>query len=326
MMGDFAMSQSRARSLPPRCLCRAAWDALKILALGLVLLSVATAASAEPQDLASQLQAATALHQHADYAHAVPLLRLILEKSPRNYMANLMLGVDLMRSGSVQQALAPLKLAAKIRPDDGAPQAYLAQAATALGDFSIAAEALQSAVAASGGEEQYLMAWANFCVDRFRFLGMSLSQTKQGEGAELRMEAWIHPLGDRERESLLEQAAAVDPDQPGLWGELGAAQLESHQQAKAVESLKQAESHDPRGAETLRLQALLAAAEGNWPEAEKRLLTVGAHSPSELARVMSLWPAGLLPPRRSQEMPGIACATAKRPVHWLQPSRRAEMG
>jgi tetratricopeptide (TPR) repeat protein len=295
-MGDFAMNQSSARSVPVRRNNRPAGSALKAMALCLALLGAGIVADAvEPQDIAAQLRTATALHQRADYAHSIPLLKLIVQKSPRNYMANLLLGIDLMRSGSVQQALAPLKLAATVRPDDGAPQAYLAQAGTALGDFAMAAEALQSAVTASGGEEQYLMAWANYCVDRFRFLGMSLSQTKQGEAAELRMEAWIHPLGDQARESLLEQAAAADPDHPGLWGELGAAQLESHEPAKAAESLKQAEARNPRGAETLRLEALLAAGEGKWPEAEKHLLILGAHSPSELARVLGLWPARLLP-------------------------------
>jgi predicted Zn-dependent protease len=271
-----------------------------LAAWGLVLaiaLPVAAGAidAAEPGDLATQLQAATAYHKQADYGHSIPILKQIVKENPHNYMANLLLGVDLLRSGSARDALGPLRAASDARPDDGAAQAYLAEAAIALGEPAMASEAFQSAVARSGGEEQYLTAWANYCLDRFHILEMSFLSTKRGEGTELRVEAWGHPEGSETRETLLEQSAARDPEQQGIWGDLGVAQLELGRSAQAQESLKQAERREPQGAETLQLEALMAAGEGNWQDAEKRLLSLGERSPSELRRVVAIWPAARQP-------------------------------
>jgi tetratricopeptide (TPR) repeat protein len=253
--------------------------------------------AAEPGDLSTQLQTASALHKRADYAHSIPLLRQIVQKSPRNYLGNLLLGVDLLRSGSVKEAMAPLRTASAVRPDDGAPQAYLAQAATALGDFALVSEALQSAVARSGGDAQYLMAWGDYCLDRFRVLELSLRTTKRGEAMEFRVEAWGHPEGSETRETLLEQSSAADPEQRGIWGELGVAQLALGKRTQAQETLKEAEQRDPQGANTLQFEALLAAEEHTWQEAEQRLLAVGVRSPSELREVLGGWPAELTPGR-----------------------------
>ena len=270
----------------------AAWGC----ALAITLLVAARAVHAtEPDEIATQLQAASAFHKRADYAHSIPILKRIVQKAPGNFMANLLLGEDLLRSGSPQEAIAPLQAASNAHPDDGAAQAYLAQAAIALGDLAMASEAFQSAVARSGGDEQYLTAWANYCLDRFHILEMRLLRTKRGEGTELRIEAWGHPEGSETRETLLEQSAAADSEQRGIWGELGATQLALGKRAQAQESLKEAERREPRGAETLQLEAHLAAEERNWQEAEQRLLALGARSPAELRRVLGSWPPALAP-------------------------------
>ena len=243
----------------------------------------------------AQLSSATALHQRADYAHSIPLLKSIVEQSPKNYLANLLLGEDLLRSGSPRDAIVPLQAASELRPDDGAPQAYLAQAGEALGDLAMASEALESAVARSGAEEQYLMAWAGYCLDRFHMLEMALLASKAGEGAELRIEAQGHPEGSAERESLLAQSAAASPEQRGIWGELGVAQLALNKLPEARASLEQARRRDPSGAETTRLQSLIAAKDQDWQTASERLLDLGTRSPSELSLVLGSWPASLLP-------------------------------
>ncbi len=239
-----------------------------ILAAGGLLLVVALpffaqpVPSAQPGDLQSRLEAANAFHKQADYAHSIPLLKQIIKEEPRNYLANLLLGVDLLRSGSPRDALAPLRTASAAQPHDGAPQAYLAEAALALNDPAMAVEAYQSAVARTAGEVQYLTAWAGFCLDRFHLLEMSLLKTRAGEGPELRIEAWGHPEGSQTKESLLEQSAARDPAQPGIWGDLGVAQLALGREAPARQSLKEAEDREPEGVETIHLEALLAAGEG----------------------------------------------------------------
>jgi tetratricopeptide (TPR) repeat protein len=266
-----------------------------MLLIAAVLIAVRAAATAESGDLSTQIQTATALHRQGDYAHSIPLLKQIVQKSPRNYMANLLLGEDLLHSGSVQDSLGPLRMASSAKSNDGAAEAYLAEAATALGNFSLAAEAQQSAVARSGGAAEFVVAWAGYCIDRFRVLEMALRTTKQGEGMELRVEAWSHPPEDEVRETLLEQSAAADPQQRGIWGELGIEQVELGKSALAQESLKQAEARDPQGAETLQLAALVAAGNQNWQEAEAKLLALGTRSPGELQGALATWPPSRVP-------------------------------
>jgi tetratricopeptide (TPR) repeat protein len=139
------------------------------------------------------------------------------------------------------------------------------------------------------------MSWAGFCLDRFHVLEMSFLATKRGEGTELRIEAWGHPEPSETRETLLYQSAAADPEQRGIWGELGAEQLALGHREPAQESLKEAEQRDPQGAETMQLEALMAAAEKNWQEAGMRLSAIGARSPAELQRVLGSWPPVLAP-------------------------------
>lgn len=270
----------------------AAWG--HVLAITLLVAAMSGNATAS-EDLATQLKNASALHQHADYAHSIPMLKRIVQQSPRNYVANLLLGEDLVRIGKFQDAVVPLQVAAEARPEDATAEVYLAEAATALGNFSMASEALQSGLARSGGSDQFLEAWASYCLERFRVLGISLRVTKRGEGTGLRVEAASHPEGSETRESLLQESAAADPEQRGIWGELGIAQLELRKRAEVEASLNEAQRREPQGAETLQLEALLAAVEQNWSGAEERLLSIGARSPAELRRVLATWLPVLVP-------------------------------
>jgi tetratricopeptide (TPR) repeat protein len=261
----------------------------------MMLVAAKTANGMPPGDLAVQLKTASAFHQQGDYAHSIPIFRRIVQEYPRNYDANLLLGEDLLRSGSIQDALVPLRVASEARPKDGTAEAYLAEAAAGLGDFSTASEALQSAVARSDQAEQFLVAWAGYCLDRFRTLGKSLESMKRGEGTELRFEAARRQEGSEARESLLEKSAAIDPEQRGIWGELGLAQLDMGKRSQALESLKQAQLREPEGAETLQLEARLAAMDQHWSDAGGRLSLLGLRSPAELQRALAMWPQRLMP-------------------------------
>lgn len=249
----------------------------------------------EPEDLAAQLKTAAAFHDRADYAHSIPILKHVVQISPRDYLANLMLGEDLLRSGKPRDALPPLQAASQARPKDVVALDFTVAAAEALGDTAGESEALESAVARSGGDERHLLVWANFCLHRFHALEMALLAARQGQGAELRIVAWGNPEGSDARESLLEQSAAADPEQRGIWGELGIAQLEVGKQAEAQKSLAEAERREPQEAATLRLEALSAAVARNWQPAEERLLALGARSPAELAKALKSWPPTLVP-------------------------------
>lgn len=248
-----------------------------------------------PEDVATLLKTATALQQHGDYAQCIPILKRILQISPRDYAANLWLGEDLLARGRVKDALVPLRIASESGSEDGTAEVYLAEAAARLGDFATAAEVLGSARVRFGESKQFLVAWARFSLNRFRAWGVSLRDIKGGKGTELRFEAAGRPEGSEDRESLLRESVATDPDQRGIWGEFGLAQLETNRVSQAKTSLIEAQRRDPQGAETMRLEALFASIQGRWSDAEKSLLTLRARSPVELKRALAFWPASLIP-------------------------------
>ncbi len=260
-----------------------------------LLICARTLAATPPEDPAALLKSATGYHRQGDYAHSIPLLKQIVQITPKDYDANLLLGEDLLLSGNTQEALAPLHVAADAKPEDESAEVWLGRAAAKLGDFAAAAEALQPAVDRPGSSEKYLVTWADFCLDRSGDVGRALRTTKTGEAIMLRVTAESRQDGNANRASLLAQSAAGNPEQRGIWGELGAAQLALGMNDKAQQSLKEAEQREPQEAETLRLEALLAAMEQRWPEAERRLSTVGTRSPRELGRILTTWPQFLVP-------------------------------
>ena len=236
-----------------------------------------------------------ALHEQADYAHSIPVLQRAVRLEPRNYMANLLLGVDLLRSGKVADAMVHLEIAVAANPKESSAAEALAMAATEAGDFAKAAEVLQAAAERSDKRGKPVQTLAGFYLERFRVLGNRLRSSKSGEGVALRVEAASHAEGGAARASLLQQAAQANPDQRGIWGELGVAQLELRNRAGVEASLSEAQKRDPDGAETLQLEALLAAVEGKWSEAEMLLHSVGRRSAAQLQRVLVAWPRVLVP-------------------------------
>lgn len=247
-------------------------------------------------DIAALLKTASALHERSDYAHSIPILQRIVRLSARNYEANLLLGEDLLRCGKPREALAPLRTASELKNHDLVALDYMMMAAQAYGDSATESETLESVVSRSGGDERHLLAWGIFCLNRFRSLRSELLNSKQGQAAELRLAAWGNPGGIEANLPMLQRSAADDPEQAGIWGELGLAQLEAGKQTEARASLQEAETRQPQEAATLRLEALLATADHNWPAAENRLLTLGDRSPAELANAIRLWPPYIMPP------------------------------
>ncbi|MGA2809615.1 MAG: tetratricopeptide repeat protein [Terracidiphilus sp.] len=283
----------------------------KILLL-LALLGAAPGTHAATQDnVSSQLEKADAFHRQSDTTHSIPILRRVLEQSPRNYTANLLLGEDLLHSGDFTSAIAPLKRACDLRPQDPVAEVYLADAAAAKGDFPLATEALLAGLIRSNSSERFLEAWASYSLERFRILERSLRTTRQGEAVALRVEAASRPEGSKDRESLLQESATAYPEQRGIWGELGSAQLELQMSSEAAQSLQQAETREPEGTETLQLEALVAGLEGDTEEAAKRLTMLAARSPAELQAGLALLRIALPPGSRLR---GIALECLRNPL------------
>lgn len=241
------------------------------------------------------LKRGVTLSQQADYAGAIPVLQQARKLAPRHYLTNLFLGVDLLRSGRPAEAIDPLQVAAEVNPNDATATGYIGEVQTALGDFARASESFQAAVSRAPHSEETLLGWADFGLERFRALGTWLRGTEKGTAIVRRVEAEGMEDGTKARENLLRQSAAKNPQQPGIWGELGVAQVQLGLRPEAEESLKIARERQPTASATWQLQALMEAAAGNWPEAEGRLRAVGERSPAALQGALAAWPRSLLP-------------------------------
>lgn len=249
----------------------------------------------QTSEFAAQFNRASHYHELNDYAHSIPILKELVRKNSRSYECNLLLGEDLLRAGDTESALAPLRAAAELHPAVGTAFTLLADAAIRGGDYSAAAEALQSAISGEPRSEAILLKWADLALDRTHDLAIAMRKTKRGEAAMLRVTAASRAEDDPVRETLLKESADKDPAQRGIWGELGTTQVALGKRTEAVETLKEAVRKEPEESLTLELEALLAAFDQRWADAETRLSAVGRRSPAELERALSLWPSYLLP-------------------------------
>src|ERR1700679_2548025 len=72
-----------------------------------------TAQQGASPSLETLLKDGDALSKQADYAHAIPLLQRAKQLDPQDYRTNLLLGLDLLRSGHPSVALEPLRTASQ---------------------------------------------------------------------------------------------------------------------------------------------------------------------------------------------------------------------
>jgi tetratricopeptide (TPR) repeat protein len=261
-----------------------------------------TAQQAGSGSLDSLLKEGSSLSKQADYSHAIPLLLHAKKLDPKNYSVNLQLGLDFLRSGRPADALEPLQVAAQVRANDEIADRYLGEAENAQGDFALAAEAFEDAVARAPNSEPVLLGWADYSLERFRALGLWLRSSQRGTAALLRIQAEGTANGTTQRETLLQKAAEADPEQSGVWGQLGLAQAQLGMHAEAEASLKTAHERQPNASSTVGLEAQMAAAQGDWSGAESRLLALGSRSTTQLRGALAQWPPSLVP---AQDVPGV---------------------
>ena len=203
-------------------------------------------------------------------------------------------------------------------------------------DYAKAAEGLQKAIADAPDSAEAWLRWADFDLERFRILELQLRSLQSGMAVVLRLQAHGLYSGPETREELLRQSATADPEQRGIWGELGveqmlrgehAAKRETHSaqvarrgevaanreihpaqpagwggggvpgMEEAAATLKIAQERQPGDLWTLRLEAMMAAAQGDWKEAGDRLLELRNRSPAILRQELQGWPRNLAPPR-----------------------------
>jgi tetratricopeptide (TPR) repeat protein len=155
---------------------------------------------------------------------------------------------------------------------------------------------LQSGIRRAPASSEAWRKWADFDLERFRVLNLELRSTQSGMAVVLRLEAESLHSGPEKREELLWQSATADPEQQGIWGELGVEQVRRGMREQAAATLKTALERQPTDSWTLRLQAMISAAQGDWKQAENKLLELGARSPALLGNEMQVWPRNLLAP------------------------------
>ena len=264
--------------------------------LSIALLFSTVPAIATPiSDRDSQLEKATEFDKQGDYGRSIPILKDLVNRYPRDYESNLLLGEDLLRNGNIEASLAYLRAASDLHPSDGTALTFLADASTDLGNFSMAAQALQAAVSRNPESVAFLLKWADFSLDRSRDLGIAMRRTKEGEAVMLRVNAASRAERNEVRESLLLESATRFAEQPGIWGELGSVQIALGKNTEAAESLNQALQREPHRAETLQLEALSAAYDQRWSDAAAKLSAIAAKSPADLNNSLESWPSYLVP-------------------------------
>ncbi len=187
------------------------------------------------------------LHQRAEYAQALPLLQQAWKLDPHDYFVNLLLGIDLLRTGNAQKAIPFLSAASRARPNEDFPYEYLGEAQGHLSHNAEAATAFMKAVEMTHGQPDAIESWAGFSLERFRQLAGQLRSSQTGLAAEYRLQARSYPEADSKRRQLLQQSAALDPEAPGIWSELATADLKAgdKDQAQQDGSRAQAGKNDP---------------------------------------------------------------------------------
>ena len=166
-------------------------------------------------------------------------------------------------------------------------------------EYAAAAEALRNGIAREPGSAAAWMQWADFALERFRILDLELRSAQSGMAVVLRFEAQGWHSGPETREELLRQSATADPEQQGIWGELGVEQVRRGMQ-EAAATLRTALERQPEESWTVRLQAVTAAAEGNWGKAEACLVELGVRSQAVLRGALKVWPKQLRPNESTQ--------------------------
>jgi predicted Zn-dependent protease len=154
------------------------------IATNCVLLALSGGAQQPPKnEFRELLQQGFALHQQAKFVEAIPMLEKARRMEPDDYFANLLLGIDLLRTDKTAEAIGFLQIAARANPDEDTPEEYLGEAQARLGHFAHAAAAYMEGVKRGKSSEESVLAWAGFALERFRQIGEQLRSSEEGVAA-----------------------------------------------------------------------------------------------------------------------------------------------
>ena len=252
------------------------------------------------QDTKALLQSAFDLHQKGRFSEALPLLQRAYAKDPDDYFVNLLLGIDSLRTGQTKGAVPFLKKASQLRPKEEIPLDYLGEAYARQDIYGDAAEAYMKAMRVAPGSADSSVAFVDFALTRFAAMSERLRSSRKGLAAEYRLRALALPEKDAARVSLLQRAADLDAEAPGIWSDMARGFASKRNLEDAERYLRRALQANPNDQVAWILEAQLSAQRSDWQQASERLNAVAQHSAGLLSEAVEQWPAELQPPPSSK--------------------------
>jgi tetratricopeptide (TPR) repeat protein len=241
------------------------------------------------------LRRAFEAHQRSDYATALPLLLQAHTLQPHDYFANLLLGVERLRTGEAAKAVALLREAARAKPGEEFPHEYLGEVYATLGQYGDAESEYSRALHVQPGSTEAATLLIDFALERYRQLSEILRSSAPGLAEVYRLQAATHRPADAERIALLQHAIAVKSSQPGLWSELALAEVAAGDWDAAktsVEKALQANSDDLRAHQA---KAMFLANQAQWPAAVAEVRAIASRSKAAGKKTVDAWPEAIVP-------------------------------
>ena len=264
---------------------------------GAVCALTATLLHAADQDqFKTLLEKAFDLHRQGDFSAALPLLHRAHAIQPNEYFVNLLLGIDSLRTGQVTEAIPYLQKASRVRPKEEYPLSYLGEAYARQALYGDAAASYMKAVDVAPTSAESSIAFVDFALSRFADISTMLRSTSRGLAEEYRLRALALDSQDPSRMSLLQRAADLDPNSPGIWSELARAAVQSGDWKAGTEYCHRALEADENDLDALIVDAQLSAHAGDWKHANDRLNRVAQRSPKIFSLEAGKWPKQLQPP------------------------------
>lgn len=283
--------------------------AARVIAFRSFFLPVATA----EDTFDSLLRQGFELHQQRRFRQAIAPLERAHRLQPNDYFANLLLGIDYLRTGQVVKALSFLETASRAKPTDATALGYSAEAHAASGRVDLAIGALHAA-RHRDPSPQWRAALIRLYLARFRTISQQLRLTRAGLARSYRLQAQaMRERKDHRESDILRRAYSLSPDLEGIESELAHAEIRRQRFDPARRFLQLARVRNPKDLDMLAAEAYVAAHLGDWELAEATLRELGQRSRYRARAALKEWPDDLPMPDPDRLRHAVEQADASTP-------------
>ena len=215
-----------------------------------------------------ELQQAVRLHQQGNFAHAEPIYRRILARSPNNPEALHMLGLLAYQVGHPAPAVDLIEQSLTIAPQNGVACSNLAEIRRSLGQMDAAVALCRRAITINPNLAGAHANLAAICRQMGR-LPEALAAAQQvmrlspnmASGYSSAGAALIDLLRPQEALPLLQRAVQLDPNNAAIWSNLGLCYTRFSDFDNAIPAHRRAVALEPKN-ETILMNLAVALAEG----------------------------------------------------------------